>query len=232
MKDGFVIYKSFYSPISKLSDEQLGRLFRALFEWQIDGDATVTSDIEMAFDFFVNQFVVDNTKYQKRCEKNRANIGKRWSNNGDTKVYNGIQSYTNDKDKDKDKDKEKDKDKGKDKEKGKRKKVTYVTKERIERLYSLYPSSVVRSDGNRVALKSTRDKAKLARLLERHPEETIAGIINRYVAENRGPYIKMFSTFLNNLPDYTDVNPIAEEPAAETMTLWDRRELNKKRPQQ
>lgn len=58
-KDSFVLYKSFFKPISKLSDKQLGRLFRAIYTYQIDGEATVEEDIEMAFEFFKNQFEID-----------------------------------------------------------------------------------------------------------------------------------------------------------------------------
>ena len=61
-KDTFIIYKSFYSPISALSDKQLGRLFRAIFEYNISGVVSVEADIEMAFKFFKNQFDLDNDK--------------------------------------------------------------------------------------------------------------------------------------------------------------------------
>lgn len=72
-KDGFVIYKSFYKPISRLSDKQLGRLFRAIFNYQLDGEATVEEDIEMAFEFFKNQFEIDELKYKSIVERNRSN---------------------------------------------------------------------------------------------------------------------------------------------------------------
>lgn len=72
-KDTFIIYKSFYKPISRLSDKRLGRLFRAIFQYQIDGEATVEEDIEMAFEFFKNQFEIDESKYQGIVERNRSN---------------------------------------------------------------------------------------------------------------------------------------------------------------
>ena len=76
-------------------------------------------------------------------------------------------------------------------------------KDVADRLYSLYPASTVRKDGNRVSLKSSSDKDKLNRLLQSHSEEELEYTIKRYVQENNGPYLKMFSTFLNNLPDYS-----------------------------
>lgn len=72
-KESFIIYASFYKPISKLSDKQLGRLFRAIFRYHIDGDVAVEEDIEMAFAFFVNQFEIDESKYQSKVERNRDN---------------------------------------------------------------------------------------------------------------------------------------------------------------
>lgn len=72
-RESFILYKSFYGPISQLTDEQLGRLFRAIYLWQIDGDATPDPDIQIAFGFFINQFRIDNEKYQERCERNQEN---------------------------------------------------------------------------------------------------------------------------------------------------------------
>lgn len=73
MKDSFLIYKSFYKPISRLSDKQLGRLFRAIFKYQLSEEVTVEEDIEMAFEFFKNQFEIDELKYQGIVERNRNN---------------------------------------------------------------------------------------------------------------------------------------------------------------
>lgn len=73
MKDSFLIYKSFYKPISRLSDKQLGRLFRAIFKYQLGEEVTVEEDIEMAFEFFKNQFEIDELKYQSIVERNRNN---------------------------------------------------------------------------------------------------------------------------------------------------------------
>lgn len=72
-KDSFLIYKSFYKPIARLSDKQLGRLFRAIFKHQLGEEVTVEEDIEMAFGFFINQFEIDETKYHSIVERNRNN---------------------------------------------------------------------------------------------------------------------------------------------------------------
>lgn len=108
MKDGFIIYKSFYKPISRLSDKQLGRLFRAIFLYQLDGVATVEYDIEMAFEFFKNQFEIDEQKYQGIVERNRDNgrKGGRKKNPNNPVGFQEPSESHKDNDKDNDKDKE------------------------------------------------------------------------------------------------------------------------------
>ena len=76
MRDSFLLYKSFYAPISGLSDKQMGRLFRAIFLYQIDGSTQVDADIQMAFSFFKNQMDIDGGKYQKVVERNKRNGSK------------------------------------------------------------------------------------------------------------------------------------------------------------
>jgi len=72
-KESFLVYKSFYEPIKGLSDKQLGKLFRSLFEFQIIGNELVEDDIKMAFSFFKNQMELDEKKYQTVIERNRHN---------------------------------------------------------------------------------------------------------------------------------------------------------------
>ena len=73
-KDGFVIYKSFYAPIQSLSDESLGKLFRAIFEYQIHGVCVeLPVELTMAFNFFKTKFESDNIKYEAIVERNKAN---------------------------------------------------------------------------------------------------------------------------------------------------------------
>lgn len=68
MKESFLIYKSFYEPIKSMSNENLGALFRSIFEYQIEKKPCNEISVKMAFDFFVNQFRLDDEKYQKTCE--------------------------------------------------------------------------------------------------------------------------------------------------------------------
>lgn len=79
-KKSFILYKDFYSPVKSLSNEQLGRLFRAIFEYQLSGKEEVDEDIKMPFNFILNSFKIDEEKYKERCERNKRNAEKRWNN--------------------------------------------------------------------------------------------------------------------------------------------------------
>jgi hypothetical protein len=79
-KKSFILYKDVYSPVKSLSNEQLGRLFRAIFDYQIDGIEEVDEDIKMPFNFILNSFKADEEKYKEVCERNKRNAKKRWNN--------------------------------------------------------------------------------------------------------------------------------------------------------
>ena len=72
-KETFIIYSSFYKPISFLSDKQLGRLFRAIFRYNLGEVVEVEDDIRMAFEFFKNQFDIDEGKYQAKIMRDIEN---------------------------------------------------------------------------------------------------------------------------------------------------------------
>lgn len=75
-KNSFILYKSFYPPVSFLTLVQKGKLFDAIFRYQIDGTTEVDEDIKLPFLFFVNQFKVDEEKYNEICLK-RSISGKK-----------------------------------------------------------------------------------------------------------------------------------------------------------
>lgn len=63
------MYGSFWKPIEHLSDEQLGRLFRAIFIYQTEGEEVeVSQDIAVAYYFMINQFNIDKKKYERIVE--------------------------------------------------------------------------------------------------------------------------------------------------------------------
>lgn len=122
-RDSFVLYKSFYGPVSGLTDEQLGRLFRAIFRWQIDGviDQDPDTAVNMAVAFITNQFRIDAEKYRVRCERNQANATIRWEKAKNATACDRMQTDANgcdpmpndnDNENDNDNDNENDNDKG------------------------------------------------------------------------------------------------------------------------
>jgi hypothetical protein len=111
-REGFIIYKSFYAPIENLSDEDKGKLFDALFKFQLFGqEPEKTNSIIPYFLFFKNQFRLDDEKYQKTIERNRGNGSKGGRPKTQVNPENPVgylEPKKADKDKEKDKDKKKD----------------------------------------------------------------------------------------------------------------------------
>lgn len=93
-----------------------------------------------------------------------------------------------------------------------------------DRLYAMYPSSVKRADGSRRTLRCNSDKNKIIRLLKNgHTEKELADKIKTYLSEQPGEYTRMLSTFLNNLPDYSEpeeTKPEEEDWRESKNTFW------------
>jgi len=75
----FLLYKDFFSSIEHFSDEELGRLFRVLHEyqrcenWSETQEQSIHPTVKVAFNFYRNQFILDDKKYEKRMIANRIN---------------------------------------------------------------------------------------------------------------------------------------------------------------
>lgn len=104
MSDSFILYTSYYAIIEGLTDEQLGQLTRALFIYARDGKTIKLEPVvRMAFSFIKDNIDRNADKYQKKCERNRENIRKRWekkhaedtTERSDTTEYERILSNTN-----------------------------------------------------------------------------------------------------------------------------------------
>ena len=113
---GFIVYGDIKATADELTDEQLGKLFRGMIDYFISGECPrFTDSLKFAFIPIKQQMDRDAEKYDKRCEKNRENVKKRYERiQSNTNVYDGIRTYTNDTNINKDKDKDQDKDKGRD----------------------------------------------------------------------------------------------------------------------
>ena len=74
-KKSFILYTSHYDSIKKLSDEQLGKLFRAIFENEKGQDPDLENEqaVEIAFDFIKFHLDINREKYAKKSKANRIN---------------------------------------------------------------------------------------------------------------------------------------------------------------
>lgn len=127
-----MIYLDNQKQVNMLTDEQAGKLFKALFAFAKDGIEPDFDDgmTAMIFSFMSDAITRDTEKYFARCEKNKQialerEAVRRKEREKKAKEHERAQTCTNstdiDKDKDKDKDKDNDNDMDKDMEKDKEK---------------------------------------------------------------------------------------------------------------
>lgn len=105
-RESFILYTSFYEPLKYLNDAQMGKLFKAIFEYQINGNTNVENEIRIAFEFIKNQLDIDSEKWKdeknKRSEAGKKGMAKRWnkdsnaitSDNKNNSVINAITKIT------------------------------------------------------------------------------------------------------------------------------------------
>tara|TARA_Y100000296_G_C5154044_1_gene247996 strand:+ start:689 stop:1522 length:834 start_codon:yes stop_codon:yes gene_type:complete len=76
-RQSFIIYKNFYEPIKHLNNTDLGKLFRAIFEYNLAeknvNGYVVPPEVKIPFEFFRNQFNLDEAKWMKRVNASREN---------------------------------------------------------------------------------------------------------------------------------------------------------------
>ncbi len=78
-KPSFVMHSTMWPAIKDLPDESMGKLFRAIMEYNIDGVIPEEAEPEllMAFAFFKARFDVDYNKWIERCRINKEIADKR-----------------------------------------------------------------------------------------------------------------------------------------------------------
>ena len=87
-RKSFVLHKDSLEILPDLTDDQAGKLFKAIYAYQIDEEINLDQIIKMVFLPFKNQFARDNDKYLETCER-RAIAG---SLGGKQKVANASKS--------------------------------------------------------------------------------------------------------------------------------------------
>ena len=94
---GFVVYGDIEESLNELTDEQVAKLFRGMVKYFKTGkNPKFTGVLKFVFIPIKQQMDRDAEKYDRRCEKNRENVKKRYERiQSNTNVYDGIRTYTN-----------------------------------------------------------------------------------------------------------------------------------------
>lgn len=79
-KKGFIIYLDQKEIIEDLTDEEVSKLFKSFFDYNLDHSIPKfgTKLLNQTFKFFKITFDRDNKKYVETCRKNKENAKKRW----------------------------------------------------------------------------------------------------------------------------------------------------------
>ena len=102
-KKSFIIHADSLDILDQLTDEQAGKLFKAISYYQKTGQISQDDQlVKIAIVPFINQFKRDEKKYLNIVERNKINISKRWSKNTTGKT--GIPKDTKNTDSDSDSD--------------------------------------------------------------------------------------------------------------------------------
>jgi hypothetical protein len=98
-RKSFIIHADSLDILDQLTDEQAGKLFKAISYYQKTGEISqVDQLVKIAITPFINQFKRDEEKYLNIVERNKINISKRWSK--DTTGKTGIPKDTKNTDND------------------------------------------------------------------------------------------------------------------------------------
>ena len=92
-REYFCAYHSYFESLRNLTDEECGRLFRALLRYSATGELPTLLDREaVAFDFMRSQLDRDREAYEAKCRKNAESIRKRYERKQpNTNVYESYQ---------------------------------------------------------------------------------------------------------------------------------------------
>lgn len=96
-KETFIFYKDWYNMARKQRDGTRLKLYDAICQYVFDGTTPADPSIEMVFDLIKDQLDRDRETYEKKREKQRARVMKRWHPDGipnDTTEYHGIPTNT------------------------------------------------------------------------------------------------------------------------------------------
>lgn len=104
-KDSFVLKTDYDDRMNDLTDNEVGKLVRAIFKYEkFQVEPKLDRLLMNIFNFIKVDLDKNREKYEKKCKRNKEAVEKRW-NEKDTNEYEcirKIQTYTNDTDNDND----------------------------------------------------------------------------------------------------------------------------------
>lgn len=203
----FQIYLDCKKHIDMLSDEQAGKLFKALFDFSISGKVPEFSDgmLMMCFSFLSAQIERDTAKYKEKCERNRQTALEREKNRRERNSTNVHESHQEKEKEEKNENEEEEKEKENEKEKKEKSDRSQIESD-FEECWSIYPKKQGKSSALQSYIKSAEKDGNLK-------EKVIAGINNylEYIRQNKTDFrfIKQGSTYFSSEcwnDEYTAVN--------------------------
>ncbi len=73
-KNSFLMYTDYDEHFDLLSDEEVGKLMRAIIKYEKTGEVPqLDGMMKMAFSFIKTQLDIDREKYVKKCNRNKEN---------------------------------------------------------------------------------------------------------------------------------------------------------------
>ena len=70
----FLMYKEWQPVIEAMTDEQAGKLLKAIYAYQINNEVNITDGLLLGlFNMMKTKFETDATLYKEKCEKNKEN---------------------------------------------------------------------------------------------------------------------------------------------------------------
>lgn len=190
-KASFLIYLDYQEQFELLTDEQAGRLIKAIIKYEKQGEIIeLDGTTKMAFSFIKAQLDRDREKYQAKCKKNKENGAKGGRPRKNQKDISKTE-WLNQKPKKPDKDKEKDKDKENDNKEDTEEILDW--EEQFDKFYSKYPKKVKKQDVKRWFMKNKPSSELFSSMM--NSLEQFRGC--KDWLKDDGQYIPYPSTWLN-----------------------------------
>lgn len=181
----FLIYIDIRKNLELLSDEEAGKVFKAIVEYVDIGKLPQFDDrsLQVFFNTIMDQIDRDREKYEKKCGANRENQQKRWKriremeSHFNTNVYDRIQSYTNVTDNDTDNDTDTDNDKDIKKRKSKRENTPCGSLS--DNFMIWYNEQIQFTELPRITKMTAKREAALKEIIDEFGKEAIAFVMSK-----------------------------------------------------